>query len=106
MQKHAPRLQAAVLALAICSWLTAGCQTSSLLPAETIADSIRGFSGEQGANGWSYGYWDRTADADQSYNQSTDFRLLRNFGSDPINQVSSHTDFTTGQPTSRSMTRR
>lgn len=97
MKKPTLRLQTAALALAACSWLTAGCQTSSLPPAETIADSVRGFSGEQGANGWSYGYWDRTADADRSYDQATDFRLLRNFGSDPINRVSLHPDFTTGQ---------
>lgn len=97
MKIRTTRLWATALALAVCSWLTAACHTSSLQPPETIADSIRGFSGEQGANGWFYGYWDRTADTDQSYSQTTDFQLLRHFGSDPINQVSNHSDFTTGQ---------
>jgi len=57
---------------------------------------VSGFSGTQGANGWSYGYWDRSADADGSYDQATDFRLLPHFGSDPINGLSSHAEFTTG----------
>jgi hypothetical protein len=62
-----------------------------------VADSVSGFSGNQGANGWSYGYWDRTADTDKSYCQTTDFQLIRHFGSDPINGLSSRTDFTTGK---------
>jgi hypothetical protein len=97
MKKHTTRLWATALALVVCPLLTAGCHTASLQPAETVADSISGFSGEQGANGWSYGYWDRTADTDHSYSQTTDFQLLRHFGSDPINQVSNHPDFTTGK---------
>jgi hypothetical protein len=52
-----------------------------------VADSVSGFSGEQGANGWSYGYWDHTADPDKSYDQATDFQLLRRFGSDPLDRV-------------------
>ena len=62
-----------------------------------VADSMSGFSGKQGANGWSYGYWDRTGDTDKSYSQTTDFQLLRHFGSDPINGLSSRSDFTTGK---------
>lgn len=62
-----------------------------------IADSVGEFSGEQGANGWSYGYWDRTADADEGYGQTTDFRLLEHFGDDPINGLSGHREFTTGK---------
>jgi len=58
---------------------------------------VTGFSGKQGANGWSYGYWDRTADTDKSYSQTTDFQLLRHFGNDPINGVSSQSDFTPGK---------
>jgi hypothetical protein len=96
MKKLTTRIWACV-AMAVCSLLTAGCHTASLPPSATVADSISGFSGEQGANGWSYGYWDRSADQDQSYSQVTDFQLLRHFGSDPINQVSSHPDFTTGK---------
>lgn len=94
---HKTQLWAATLAMAVCSLLAAGCHTSSLQPSETIADSVRGFSGKQGANGWFYGYWDRTADTDQSYSQTTDFQLLRHFGSDPINQLSGHPEFTTGK---------
>ena len=66
-------------------------------PTEIVADSVSGFSGEQGTNGWSYGYWDRTADPDKSYNQTTDFQLLKHFGSDPINRISGHAEFTTGK---------
>jgi hypothetical protein len=62
-----------------------------------LADSMSGFSGTQGANGWSYGYWDRTADTDKSYSQTTDFQLIRHFGRDPINGTSSRSDFTTGK---------
>ena len=83
MKEHATRRSAAALALAVCSLLTTGCHTASPQPLEMIADSISGFSSKQGANGWSYGYWDRTADPDKSYSQTTDFQLLKHFGSDP-----------------------
>ena len=96
-KKHTTRLWAPALALAVCSLLTTGCHTESLPPSEIVADSVSGFSGKQGANGWSYGYWDRTADTDKSYSQTTDFQLIRHFGSDPINKLSSRTDFTTGE---------
>jgi hypothetical protein len=82
--------------LGVCSLLTTGCHTGSLPSPEIVADSSSGFSGKQGANGWSYGYWDRTADTDKSYNQTTDFQLLRHFGNDPINGLSRRSDFTTG----------
>jgi hypothetical protein len=62
-----------------------------------VADSVGGFSGQQGANGWSYGYWDHTADTDKSYSQTTDFQLLPHFGSDPINQLSTRPEHGTGQ---------
>lgn len=62
-----------------------------------VADSVSGFSGEQGANGWSYGYWDYTADPDKSYDPATDFQLLRHFGSDPINDLSTRPELGTGQ---------
>lgn len=39
------------------------------------ADSVAEFSGTQGQNNWSYGYWDRTADADQLY-QPADVTLF------------------------------
>ena len=65
--------------------------------ADTVADSVRDFSGKHGVNGWSYGYWDRSVDADGSYDQSTDFRFLSHFGSDPLNGLSSHSEFTTGK---------
>lgn len=97
MKEHTTRLRAAVLMLAVCSLLTTGCHTRSLQSSEIVADSISGFSGTQGANGWSYGYWNRTADTDKSYSQATDFQLLRYFGSDPINGLSSRSDFTTGK---------
>lgn len=85
------------LALATCSWFVMGCLASTPRRPETVADSVRDFSGRQGANGWSYGYWDRTADADKNYDPVKDFQLLRHFGDDPFNGVSRHSDFTTGK---------
>jgi hypothetical protein len=97
MRRYTTRRWITALALAICSPLTTGCHTASLPPSEIVADSVSGFSGEQGANGWSYGYWDRSADADKSYSQTTDFQLLRHFGRDPINHLSGRREFTTGK---------
>ena len=91
------RLWAPALALAFCSLLTTGCRGAPLRPAEFLADSVNGFSGFQGTNGWSYGYRDRTADADRNYSQTTDFQLIRHFGSDPLNGLSRHSDFSTGK---------
>lgn len=91
------QLWAVTLALAFGSCLMNGCHAPSLRSSEIVADSASGFSGKQGANGWSYGYWDRTADTDQRYSQTTDFQLLRDFGSDPINGLSSRADFATGK---------
>jgi len=86
-----------VTALAVCSLLATGCHNASPRSPQVVADSIGGFSGEQGANGWSYGYWDYTADADKSYDQAADFQLLRHFGSDPINQLSTRPELGTGK---------
>lgn len=97
MNKHTARYWASAFALTVCAWLTIGCRTASVVHSEIVADSVSGFSGDQGVNGWFYGYWDRTADTDQTFSQGTDFRLLKHFGSDPINQVSSHSDFATGK---------
>lgn len=66
-------------------------------PPAVVADSVRGFSGEQGANGWFYGYWDRSADRDDTYDPATDFELLRHFGRDPKNGLVGHSAFTTGE---------
>lgn len=67
-------------------------------PASVIdADSVRDFSGEQGAGGWSYGYWNRAQDNDARYDPSTDFRSFSDFGDDPINGLSSRSEFTTGK---------
>jgi hypothetical protein len=65
--------------------------------ANIIADSVKGFSGTQGGNGWWYGYWDQTADDDRVYSQQDDLRLLDHFGADRINGLSGHSDFTTGE---------
>lgn len=97
MKKHTMPLSVTALALAVCSLLTTGCHYASPRSSQVVADSISGFSGEQGANGWSYGYWDYTADADKSYNQTADFQLLQHFGSDPINQLSTRPDLGTGK---------
>ena len=62
-----------------------------------VADSVRDFSGEQGARGWFYGYWDQSADGDGAYDPGTDFRPLPNFGDDAVNGLSRHDEFTTGE---------
>jgi hypothetical protein len=99
IKKHALRHWAIALVLVVCSSLANGCITKSTssYPTGVIADSVRGFSGKQGANGWSYGYWDRTADADKNYGQTVDFRLLKHFGGDPINRLSGRREFTIGE---------
>lgn len=97
MRRYTARGWVTALALAVCSPLTTGCHNASLPRPEIIADSVSGFSGKQGANGWSYGYWDRSADTDKSYDQATDFHLLTHFGSDPINRISGRSEFTTGE---------
>lgn len=97
MRRYSTRLRLAALALSVCESLFTGCHPASLQASEVVADSVIGFSGKQGANGWSYGYWDRTADSDKSYSQTTDFQLIRHFGNDPTNGLSRRTDFTTGK---------
>lgn len=44
-------------------------------PQTVVADSVTDWSaaGVQGANGWFYGFYNQTADADHNYNPSTDF---------------------------------
>jgi hypothetical protein len=81
--------------LAVFALVDAMIGTSPAL-SEVVADSVRDFSGKQGLNGWAYGYWDRSQDADGNYDQEGDFRLLQNFGADPINHLSAHTEFSTG----------
>lgn len=89
-------LRATAVVLTVCVLLASGCGGASLTHPELIADSVGEFGGRQGANGWSYGYWDRSADADKSYDPKVDFQLLEHFGSDPLNGLSGHPDFTTG----------
>lgn len=86
----------ATMVLTVCLMLAGGCQGTSVSRSEPVADSVRGFSGTQGVNGWTYGYWDRSADADKNYDPSTDYQLLEHYGRDPINGLSGHTAFTTG----------
>lgn len=65
--------------------------------ADIVADSVKDFSGKQGENGWTYGYWDESADADGTYDPSRDFRPFPSFGTDSINRLSGHPEFTTGE---------
>jgi len=44
-----------------------------------IADSMTEFAGQQGSNNWYYGYWQKTGDADGTYNQ-TEFVPFTQFG--------------------------
>jgi hypothetical protein len=97
MRHYTIQLVATALASAVCSLFAVECHSSSLPRSEVVADSVSGFSGKQGANGWFYGYWDRSGDTDKSYDQATDFQLLGHFGSDPINQLSGRPEFTVGK---------
>lgn len=71
--------------------------SASQASTEVVADSVQGFSGRQGMNGWTYGYWDESSDSNGKYDQARDFQMLRNFGEDPINRLSGRTEFTTGK---------
>jgi hypothetical protein len=71
-------------------------QTPSVESSDTIADSVAQFSGVQGKDGWHYGYWDRSIDADGQYNQASEFAELGQFGKDVLNGLSGHDAFTTG----------
>ena len=88
---------ATAVALLLCVSPSMGDQRASDPPREVIADSVAGFSGEQGFKGWSYGYWSPAADSGGAYNQASSFRLLPHFGDDPINGLSRHAEFTTGR---------
>ncbi len=72
-------------------------QTSSAELPVVIANSVTEFSGEQGKNGWRYGFWDRSIDTDGKYTQASDFKMLEHFGRDVRNGLSQHSDFTTGK---------
>src|SRR5438046_82343 len=41
--------------------------------AETITDSVAGYSGTQGLNGWWYGFYDVSGDAVPGYDPTNDF---------------------------------
>ncbi len=91
------RIFATAAVLLLCASPSMGDQRSSEPPLAVIADSVDDFSGEQGAQGWSYGYWSRSVDSGGAYDQASDFRRLPHFGDDPINGLSGHTEFTTGK---------
>lgn len=94
---RSPNLPILVLQF-VCFSLLVGTSFSSQQQGSTvIADSVGDFYGAQGSNGWFYGYWDRSSDQDGDYDQASDFRLLAHFGEDPINGLSQHSEFTTGE---------
>jgi hypothetical protein len=71
-------------------------QSLSIGSARVVADSVNEFSGDQGKNGWFYGYWDRSTDTDSEYSQETDFNLLPHYGVDEKNGLRNHDGFSTG----------
>lgn len=85
--------QTVLLAL---SALVASMSGTARSSADVVADSVRDFSGTQGAKGWTYGYWDETGDADGKFDHRRDLQVFGNFGTDPINGLAGHTEFTTG----------
>lgn len=97
MRDLSHQLLSSALAFAIIGSPTTGCQAAPRSPSSVVADSVRDFSGKQGASGWSYGYWDRSADVDKTYDPATDFQLLRHFGRDAINGLSGHPEVSLGE---------
>lgn len=83
----------AVLLSPVCSYG----QMLAVDPEAVIANSVTEFSGEQGKNGWYYGFWDRSLDRDGKYDQTSDFKLLTHFGKDVQNGLSERKDFITGE---------
>lgn len=86
-------------ALTVSLALVAGCrvETSPTSTTTLVADSVHEFSGRQGQRNWFYGFWNRSVDANGSYDSTTDFQLLEHFGDDPKNGLSSRSEFTTGK---------
>ncbi|MDX2039265.1 MAG: hypothetical protein SFX72_21640 [Isosphaeraceae bacterium] len=97
IRKNVARRSAAVVFATAVGMLFAGCRPAAPESPVVVADSVAGFSGRQGNNGWSYGYWDRSTGTDARYSQATDFRPLARFGNDPINRLSSRSEFSTGE---------
>jgi hypothetical protein len=62
--------------LAICLLISA---TAAALHAQSIADSVRDFSGTQGRNNWYYGFYDASADSAPGYNPIRDFTRFTTF---------------------------
>lgn len=71
-------------------------QSPFVKSANMIANSVDQFSNVQGKDGWYYGYWDRSMDADGKYNQDTEFTRFDQFGEDARNGLNKHDGFTTG----------
>lgn len=84
------------LAVSVLTPVFSGGQTYPGGSTQVLGDSVADFSSEQGNRGWYFGYWDRSVDVDEKYNQSSDFRLLENFGTDARNGISGRSEFTTG----------
>lgn len=70
-------------------------EESTYTTSRVIADSVEQFSDKQGANGWSYGYWDQSSDGE--YRQDTNFQFFKHFGDDRKNGLSQHSEFKTGK---------
>ncbi len=62
--------------------VVAAALTATTAHAVVIADSVAEFSGVQGQDNWNYGYYDRTADADDDYT-SADFQAFTTTGPFP-----------------------
>lgn len=85
------------IAVLLSAALPSGCRGAPAHAPRTLADSVAQFSGEQGAHGWRYGYWDREHDVDGAYDPDADFELLPHFGVDPVNRLSGREEFHTGE---------
>lgn len=56
--------------------------SASAISQPILADSISDFSGVQGANGWTYRYYDRTNDPTSGYDYLTDAQLMAQYIAD------------------------
>jgi len=60
-------------------WAVAVVAMATTVRAQHYADSVAGYSGTQGGNGWWYGYYDVTGDIIPGYNATNDFKLYANW---------------------------
>jgi hypothetical protein len=67
---------------AVFAVLLAATESTALAEGVVLADSVQQFSTVQGQDGWSYGYYDRSADPNGTYDAASDFAQMLYYRSD------------------------